>query len=180
MLNHESPEFIEGSWNWTSDVARDGVTYTFTLLATPSGNGHDWSMLVSYDDGNGISVTDFELYSARTEDAGSRGSWSLYYPIEGQRTNVLSAEFTRVDSDDKELVFSVPENGTANAGDSVRYAVDGDARIFHWTQVQEQVEHVVTWSAATGEGQIVATNFNEGNAACWDTAGEDIACPVAS
>lgn len=174
----DTPEFIDGAWEWATTATVEGSDVEFALSARPSGSTIDWSMRISGTDPEGGETYDgFELYTATTTVGEQAGTWNLYYRIAGVRANVLTADFDVNESDDTATVtYRVPATAAEHAGDSVQYESDGDTRRFIWNQVAEALTHDVEWSAATGEGSIEATNYNGGVKGCWDASLEDVAC----
>ena len=173
------PVIEEGTWVWeaTADTLNQDVS--FRLEGTPDGDSVFWSMSVTAPNPEqGQALDNFELYTAQTALDGSSGSWSLYYNLDGERTRVLDADFTVTSDTEKEVTFSVPATAENNAGDSVRYAVDGTQRTFEWTRVDDTGNTivVVTWDAETKAGSIVAPNYNSGEVACWDGSFQNVAC----
>jgi hypothetical protein len=164
-----TPVFEDGAWKWVASTTNGAQSVQFTLLATPTNPGHDWSMRVSYND-RGTIIDDFELYSGHTENNGTEGDWSLNYLIAGTSTNVLNAVFNKDSETDKTLTLSIP------SGDSVTYVEDGNFRSFEWFQSEASLTHLVEWNHVTGAGSITATNFNGGVEACWDEFQDDVAC----
>mgnify|MGYP001202534736 CR=1 FL=1 len=168
-----NPVVEDGTWIWeaTVDTTDHDHEMTFRLEGTPDGETIFWRMNVTVPEPPlGEPLEDFELYTAETTLDGSSGTWTLYYPIEGEQTAVLNAEFTVTDDHAKEITFRVPDYGGEFAGQSVYYAVDGSTRTFEWTRIEEGVEKVVTvvWDAETKAGFIVAPGYNGGEKACWD------------
>jgi hypothetical protein len=174
----DTPEFVDGAWEWASTASVEGSDVGFNLYARPDGSYLDWSMVITgIDPETGDVYDSFELYSARTMFGEQTGGWDLYYRIDGARTNVLSADFDVNDSDGMTSVtYTVPSTAAEHAGDSVTYEVSGDSRRFVWHQIAESIDHEVTWNAVTHEGSILATNYNGGVMACWDATLEDAAC----
>ena len=169
------PERDGQTWTWASTTEVNGQDVTFTLAATPEGSTIRWSARVSLSDGQ-QTLDDFELYTAQTDLASQTGSWQLFYRIDGERRNVLNADFSVAGETEAAITYSIPLPADRHAGDTVRYAVDSEERVFLWTQVEEGQQHLVTWNAATRAGSITATNYNDGQQACWDTALENAAC----
>ena len=163
------------TWTWTSTTVADGTTVTFSLEGTVEGASIRWSMRVSYDDGQ-QAFDEFELYTAVTDLDSQAGRWQLFYDIDGQRRNVLNADFVVSGDDDATITFSIPNSADRNAGDSVAYQANSDERVFDWRQVDEALNHLIIWSAATRAGSITATNYNNGDKACWDADLENAAC----
>ena len=163
------------TWTWTSTTIADGQTVTFSLAGTVNGSAINWSMRVSYTDGQ-QSYDDFELYTAVTDLATESGTWQLDYDIDGQRRNVLIADFVVSGEDSATITYRVPDDADSNAGDSVMYHTNGNERVFDWKQVDEALDHLVTWDAATQTGSITATNYNNGEKACWDADLENAVC----
>lgn len=169
------PIFEDGAWRWSTSTSNGQQTVEFNLSATPTSPGHDWSMLVSYADGEN-QITDFELFTAHTENNGTEGNWQLFLPNGDESLHVLDAEFNKDSETDKQLSFSIPDDAAQNAGDSVTYTEDGDLRTFTWMQVDAGINTYVEWDNLTGEGSITASNYNSGLKACWDADLEDIVC----
>jgi len=174
----DTPEFVDGAWEWISTASVEGSDVGFNLTARPDGSYLDWSMVIDGIDPETQEVYDsFELYTARTLFGEQTGGWDLYYRIGDVKTNVLSADFDVNDSDGMTSVtYTVPSTAAEHTGDSVTYEASGDSRRFAWHQVAESIDHEVTWNAVTHEGSIEATNYNGGVMACWDTTLEDTAC----
>jgi len=173
------PVVEDGTWTWdaTADTLNQNVS--FRLEGTPDGSTVAWSMQVTAPNPEqGEALEDFELYTAETALDGASGSWSLFYRIDGERTRVLDADFTVTSDTQKAITFSVPDTAEENAGDSVRYAVDGTQRTFEWTRVADTGNTVVTvmWDAETKAGSIVAPAYNNGEPACWDDAFQNVDC----
>lgn len=118
----------------------------------------------------------FVLYTAKTDRKGQRGSWRLYDTVDGERTNVLNAQFEIEKATKKKVTLHVPASAPEHGGDSVVYAHDEHQRRFHWTRGRARQSHRVTWNANTHEGAITATNYNEGQKACWGNQLDDADC----
>ena len=171
------PELVDGTWIWATTAEVNARLLTFSLTGDPVDDGVDWSLSISTDgpDG-GQDFDEFTLLTGYTSPGGLTGSWQLYYPINGQRRNVLNAEYELRSDDDRELTFSIPETADDHAGDWVRYAVDGSMHSFEWHQSTLSIDHLVVWNADTKEGGILASNHNGGAPACWDAQLEDAPC----
>ncbi len=163
------------TWIWNSTVVSDGHEVAFTLEGTVNGSSINWSMRVSYTDGQ-QTFDDFELYTAVTDFESQTGTWQLFYEIDGQRRNVLNADFVVTGEDEAAITYSVPNTADRDAGDSVMYQASGDERVFDWRQIAEGFDHLVVWDVATHAGSITATNFNNGDKACWDENLDNAAC----
>jgi len=141
---------------------------TFTLAGTVQGSTVRWSARVSLSDGQ-QTLDDFELYTAETDLSSRTGSWQLFYRIDGERRNVLNADFSVPGEAETTITYSVPQSADQHAGDSVQYERSGDDYVFDWQQVAQALNHLVTWNAVTNEGSITATNYNNGQQSCWDS-----------
>jgi hypothetical protein len=171
------PYVEDGTWIWEDDVVINTSEVTFRLEGTPDGTETEWQMIISSANLGGVAYDAFTLYEATTALDGESGTWRLFYEIEGERTEVLDAEFD-AGGDEDELTFTVPEtNPNVEArGSTVHYGAHGDALHFEWHEEAADNEHLVEWSASTGAGSITATNYNDGERACWDENLEDVPC----
>jgi hypothetical protein len=175
----EADPFVEdGTWIWENSASFEATTVTVRLEGTPDGTEIDWRLFVSSDDLGDQVYEDFVLYEATTSLDGSQGSWALFYDLEGDRTRVLDADFSVTTETVREITFTVPQsNPNAEArGASVRYAADGDWRLFDTQEATPGQTHLVEWNAATSEGFVEAWNYNEGARGCWDSNLDDVAC----
>lgn len=170
------PTSDDGSWVWAASATANGATASYSLSGTRRDGGTDWSMRVTMTTG-GESLDNFEVFTGRTEDNGNSGSWELYFPEDGERTNVLSAAYEIESETSKSITFSIPTTSDTNAGDSVTYSENGDERSFDWQQLSAGFEHLITWSDVDGSGAITATNFSSGATSCWDANLNDTTCP---
>lgn len=172
------PAVNDGTWIWEATVDTTEAM-TFRLEGTPDGQHVDWRMYVTVPEPpQGDPLDDFELYTAETTLDGTSGAWTLFYPFDGEQTEVLNADFTVTDDDAKEITFHVPDTFDEYAGHTVYYAVDGPARTFEWTQGEGDAAStvLVTWDAETHAGSITAPNYNDGEPACWDAELVNVAC----
>ena len=175
---NDTPEFVNGAWEWTTTVPVEQSTMTFTLSGRPSGTTINWSMEISGSDPiTGVNYSSFELFTAHTTVGDQSGSWKLYYEVEGVRTNVLNASFDIIDADSKFITYTVPIAIPGSGGDSILYDVDANSRQFFWQQFDPAEFHDIRWNSVTQEGSIVSTTFNNGAKGCWDTNQDDVPCP---
>lgn len=173
----DTPEFIDGAWEWDTTTQVDESTVQFALSARPSGSIIDWSLRISgTNPEGGAPFEEFELVTARSTVGEQAGSWQLYYPVNGVSTNVLNADFVVDAADTKSLTFSIPVSAAENGGDSVLYETSGDSRSFFWQQIGAALDHDISWDFLTKAGSITATNYNSGVEGCWDTNFDDIDC----
>jgi hypothetical protein len=172
------PYVEDGTWIWENTEIVHGRDVTFRLEATPDGEEIAWRMLISASSLEGADYDAFELYNATTTLDGRAGTWRLFYDIEGERTEVLDAEFEVTSAAQREITFIVPEtNPNPDArGETIRYYANGDARLFDWHQEPEDYDHLVEWDEATKAGSITADDYNGGEPACWDEDLEDVPC----
>lgn len=170
----QEPATEDDAWVWTATTATEEGEVEFVLSGTFRDDHVDWSMHVTETTSDRDST--FLLYTAKTAPDGSAGSWRLYAPDDDTTQHVLGAEFEVEKKEEKEIVFQVPETASEHAGDEVVYVQEGDERSFQWVQVGDQREHTIVWDAETHAGSIAATNYNDGEKACWDEALQNEEC----
>lgn len=169
------PIVSDGTWVWSSTRAVNGTDATFRLEGTPSGSSIDWQLRVTTaDPATGDALDDFVLYTAETSLDGKTGSWRLYYRIEGQRTEVLRADYDVSDTV-RELEFTAV-NESEIQGSTVLYRTEGDTNTFDWNKQPGSVRTLVEWSETSGAGFIEADDFNGGARACWNASKDNVAC----
>lgn len=165
------PYVEDGVWVWESTFQQGADPVTFRLEGEPIGREVRWRLGITNDE-----LDDFTLYTARTDFDGETGDWQLFYEIDGERTEVLRADFVVEDADTRELAFSIPPGRDA-AGSSVLYVHDDGLRVFDWHEEPADLDHYVQWDAVTGVGYIEADNYRNGERGCWDGSLEDVDCP---
>lgn len=171
------PVVSDGTWVWSSTRVIDGTEATFRLEGTPEGSSIAWEMRVTMaNPETGDPLDDFVLYTAETSLDGKDGTWQLYYRIEGERTEVLRADFD-VSDDARELEFTAV-NESEIQGSTVLYRTEGDIKTFDWMKQPGSIRTLVEWSKTSGAGFIEADDYNNGNRACWDASRDDEACPA--
>lgn len=172
-----TPNFENGSWVWSSTATVQGDDVQFDLISNPDGT--EWELRVTYDPSNSeVSLQDFVLFTAETQNGASQGSWQLFYEDDGERAHVLDADFAVEGESDASLTFSVPETAANRPGDSVEYTVDGTTHTFAWNDAQQNEQHLMQWNADTGAGSITSDDYNNGQKACWGPDLKNTACPV--
>jgi hypothetical protein len=118
----------------------------------------------------------FVLYTAQTQTDGTQGQWRLYDTVDGERTNVLNGTFKIEKANKMELSLAVPAVAPEHGGDSIVYAQDDDQRRLRWVRAREGQMHRITWNVRNHQGSITATNYNEGQAACWGKQLDNVTC----
>ncbi|GAB5536170.1 MAG: hypothetical protein Rubg2KO_24190 [Rubricoccaceae bacterium] len=170
------PIVTDGVWVWSSTRPINGTDATFRLEGAPDGSFIDWNLRVTTaNPATGDALDDFVLYTARTSLDGQTGTWRLYYRIDGERTEVLSAEYD-VSGDVEELLFTVENENDDHVGSTVLYQTEDDTNTFDWLQKPQDIRTFVQWDDVTGAGFIEADDYKEGVRSCWDASGDDVAC----
>lgn len=173
------PIVSDGVWVWSSTRPVNGTDATFRLEGTPDGSFIDWNLRVTTaNPATGDALDDFVLYTARTSLDGKTGTWRLYYRINGERTEVLSADYD-VSGTAKELRFTVENDNDDNVGSTVLYQTEDGTNTFDWLQKPQDIRTLVEWDEATGAGFIEADDYKGGERSCWNASGDDVACQSA-
>jgi len=166
------PTVEDGTWIWRSSTRAEGTAVEFRLEGTPDGDRVRWRMFVTATNPNGTpSLDTFELYTAETLLNSEVGRWSLYYPIEGERRNVLDASYD-LEGNRDEVRFTVADGARRDVGDTVLYTEESTTRSVVYTQVEPEREAIIEWDAETKAGFIQAPNYRDGVTSCWGPAPE--------
>jgi len=116
------------------------------------------------------------LYTAQTTRDGTQGRWRLFDIVDSERANVLSGQYKIEKENKMELSLTIPANAPEHGGDSIVYAQDDNQRRLHWSRADAGQTHRVRWNVRSHEGSITASNYNQGQAACWGKQLDNVEC----
>ncbi len=177
------PVFESGTYVWmnTIIVADQEVTFRlegqFQTANGPINPPVSWQMTVFVEDPGTGHQKAYLLYEATTDFEGNSGEFTIYAPINNVDTPVLHGEFdvpsTNVHSSTFTSLTDVYEHG----GDTATYDINGDDARFELVEPHNGRTHLVEWSISNFDGRLVATDYNNGDPACWNGDLEDIPCP---
>lgn len=163
-----APTVTSGTWTWAATTQAAGRPVRVQLDGTPDGSAIDWRMQTAEG-----TAPFFTFYTGTTSLDGRTGSWRLFYP--DAPGGALTADFDVRSASRPTITFAIP-SGRDGAGSTVRYAADGDERLFDWRRQPENVRAVVEWDDGTGAGALTADDYNGGQRACWNAQRQDAPC----
>ncbi len=165
----------DGKFHWDFSYPETNPTLTLELTARVRPSTVEWEMHVT-------SVTpvlnNFLWYDGVSALDGKSGTWQFYdlnQPNQSVETVFIEWEF--VADNDRNLTFTNVHEGAQGFGDILQYQVaDADVSMIFYQATNEDSVHV-NWNMTTGEGFIIAPEYNGGQKACWDATQNDVACP---
>lgn len=160
-------------WNFTYPETNPTLTLELTARVLPA--TVEWEMRVT---SVAPALNDFLWYDGVSDLDGQSGTWQFYnlnQPTQNVETVFIEWEF--VADDDHTLTFTNVHQGAQGFGDVLQYQVaDEDVSMIFYQAANDDSVHV-NWNMTTGEGFIIAPEYQDGQKACWDSTQNDVECP---
>ena len=174
------PVYNDNGFIWAADTLIDGQHHGIALKAQKADNFVDWQMKVSgIIDETGVSFENFLLYNARTYTNANEGSFQVYFPVEAGSQQVMEGSYEVIDETRHTLSFNIPQDVDEIGGASAIFNRDGDWITLDLTGPLGGT-HLIEWNETTGDGSLTASDYNNGEKACWDVTLQNVECEVAS
>ncbi len=179
-FNHQPVLQSDGSWQWTYNFL-GGTVYTARLNGKIAGSKVDWKMYVSKLN----EYSDFLWYYGSSEIAGTSGTWTLNQsPNDLSPIPFLQIEWHRNihDSTGDLKYTNIVPNGIENGG-YISFRVTKDQPYNRFYKIYNKGLGNTTeieWDFGTKVGRV-KDELHYGNDVwrCWDTALQDMVCPLA-
>ena len=163
------------AFHWRYSLTDGEATFEADLSGYAQGVQSIWAMRVSASSFD-PPLNAFLWYDGRANLDGTGGEWHIYSPDEPQGSEILQIEWTHPDIDTWSLTFTNVNPAAEQMGDELTYEVDGDIRVVRFTDFSASTAAEIQWNAVSGVGYIEATNYNQGERACWDDNLDNVAC----
>lgn len=167
----------DGKFHWVYSQTVQGSTVTAELTAEVVGSQVHWEMTITGQIGS-TQYDNFLWYEGDGNGQGTVGSWQFYDPSQpDNQVQFIKVEYQYNSETDRTLTFTNNHPGDPGEGSTITYVVDGESvsmTVFR-ADLDKTVE--VSWNRTTGEGYIIAPDYNNGEKACWDENQEDVTCP---
>jgi len=166
----------DGKFHWVYSETVQGSTVTAELTAETQGSEIHWEMFITAQIG-AVEYDNFLWYEGNSNLEGSSGFWQFYDPSQPNS----QVQFVRVDyqynsETDKTLTFTNNRPGDPGENSTITYVVDGNTVTMTVFRADEDKTTEVSWNRTTGEGYIIAPDYNNGEQACWDENQQDVTC----
>jgi len=167
----------DGKFHWVYTQTVQGSTITAELTADVGPSVVHWEMHITGQIG-ATSYDNFLWYEGDGNGQGTSGFWQFY---DASQPN-SQVEFVRVDYDytsdtDKTLTFENNRQGDPGFGSTIDYAANENTVTMTVFRADQDKTIEISWDRMTGEGYILAPDYNNGEQACWDENQQDVACP---
>ncbi len=170
------PVYQGGAFVWAADTLIDGQEHAVQLKAQLAETYIDWQMQVTgVIDETGVTFENFLLYRARTQTDVNEGTFQVYFPVETGSQQVMDGSYEVIDEMDHTLTFSIPQDVDDIGGSSAVFDRDG---LFVTLDLIGPLggTHLIKWNTETGEGSLIAPDYNNGEEACWDETLRNVPC----
>ncbi len=174
------PVFADGAFVWAVDSLVNGQLNSIHLQARAVDNYVDWEMrLTGVVEETGVEMNDFVLYNARTYTDAMEGTFQIYFPLESGSQMVMDGRYEKENTTGKTLEFTIPAEVEDIGGAAAHFNQNQDQITLDLT-APNGTTHLMEWNRRTHAGSITATDYNNGDRACWDETLQNVACEVAS
>ena len=179
-IQHVPPVFVDGAFVWAADSLIDGQLHAIYLEARVIDNYVDWEMQVTgVMEETGVSFENFVLYTARTYTDAMEGNFQIYFPVETGSQMVMDGSYEKVDTTGKTLEFTIPAEVEDIGGASAFFNQSGEQITLELVDPSGGT-HLMEWSRRTHAGSLTASDYNNGERACWNESLQNVECEVAS
>jgi len=172
--NQVPDQISENEWEWSYAASANGNSFEVRLTAEVTSETVNWNFFVSAD-ANGVTIQDALLFTGTSNLDGSEGEWNTFNFVTNE---LLSTVSWQVSDEDTNIVLQVFQNGSSDPTGVIEYTFDGTVKTVVFTNNSTGEEITISWNIETGEGFIIAPNFNNGEKSCWGQPGfENVPCP---
>lgn len=162
---------MEGdSFVWKADTLVNGQKHGVELRATPRNNAIHWEMYVSgVIEETGLVFEDFLLYEADTGIEVNQGTFQVYLPVEEGSLHVMNGDYDVVGETEHTLSFRIPSEVEDLGGAQAAFHRNGAWHTLDLT-APDGSTHYIEWNEETHEGSLTASDYNNGEKSCWNSA----------
>jgi len=172
--NQAPDQISENEWEWSYSAGANGNSFEVRLTAEVTPELVNWNFFVSAD-ANGVTIQDALLFSGTSNLDGSEGEWNTFNFITNDLLSTVSWQVSELDTS---IVLEAFEGGSTDPIGVIEYTFDGTVKTIVFTNNSTGEEITISWNIETGEGFIIAPNFNNGEKSCWGQPGfENVPCP---
>ncbi len=167
----------DGKYHWTFSMEYNGVSLQADLSGVrDSTNGEAiWEMRITFQ-GQEYNLDDFLWYAGRSGPNNKSGSWTIYDPTRPDSTyDMLLVQWQENSETSSVIAFTMLAEGDSQ-NDQITLFRDGADRRMLMYDFSAETTVEVGWNVETGEGYIIAPDYNGGAKACWDASKNDVAC----
>lgn len=169
--SREDAEYRDGKWVWEYSEQYENESFSITVTAEETSGGHNWELLMSYDDGE-TSVEDYLVMEGTVSQDGSEGSWTfnLLNPDSNNEQIAYKYEWTITSDTEKSMTASWYDD-SGNATLTASYDANVPEHTMRYTYPNDPTV-TVYWNTSTKTGY-----YEQGSdKRCWDENFKDITC----
>jgi hypothetical protein len=168
----EDADFIDGQYVWEYSFAQGGQSASIRTTARPQGDGFEWAVFISADDGEGNVFDNFRIMEGTTSNDGTQGDWTFFlFDEEGNTSGPLLTSSWNVISE-TESSINLQIFGEDGETGTISFQENGAENLMNFDFPDEEDQIEVFWNIDTSVGYIMqGTERN-----CWDGSFQDISC----
>lgn len=182
LASENKPDYLDDKkWQWKYSAPVLGATYTARLTGQIRSSDIKWEMYISREGVGGFG--EFLWFEGTSNLDGKSGQWILTHSQQLQ-VPMLQIDWTREGEVIGSIKYTYIKTGEALKDSYIQYGLTTntlDAYYtvhFYETNRAKFVDVNIEWSTSGHNGRIKAIDyFQDSNWHCWDTNGNDVACP---
>ena len=174
----EEADFVNGQWVWEYSFAQGGQSASIRTTARPQGNGFEWSVFVSSDDGEGNVFENFKIMEGTASNDGAQGNWTFFFFADEDQSNsmpFLTSSWTVVSETESSIELEIFDEGGETTA-TITYQENGAENMMNINLSDEEGAVEVFWNTDTNVGYVV----QDGERVCWDGSFQDVSCSAVS
>lgn len=177
QANQEEADFNNGVWEWSYTYNFEGMSASYRTTAEEVGNSVKWATYWSYDDGQGDSVDNYNIFEGTVSNDESTGDWTFNAMDSDLQEEVpfITSTWNFTSDTEKEINLTMYgdaiDDESANETATINFEQNG-ADFSMDLNFADGEDHLVTWNTDTNVGSITSN----GETVCWDENFQDVSC----
>ncbi len=165
----------DGKWHWNYTYQGPLQTHDLELTGQVLPGKTVWEMYVTRQ--LPTELNHFLWYSGEAEISGENGFWVFYDDTKpNENAEVIGIDWTVNSETDREITFTDRNVDSPGLGNTLNYDLLTPNVTMTIVNATAGDSTEVSWNMDSGEGHIIAPDYNDGNKACWNSTQENIDC----
>ncbi len=173
-LSHEPTLEADGKFHWKYAYANAINNLEVELIGQALPSVVNWEMYVT---STAPALNNYLWYDGQHQIDGKSGYWQFYDAANpNTQNNLVRIDWQHPSENEATLQFLNNKTDAPGFNDTLTYSVKDDSVSVEILDASNQNSTHIAWHRQTRQGYIIATNYNNGAKACWDSNLDDVVC----